>query len=119
MSLDSQYNQNAPLPVSEEKLSNAFVAVMTRVYLWMTLGLALTTVVSLWVLNTPVVLDFFYTRPLALIGFMCHLLDILRIEDDQPHEDQHPCVGDDQIQGAAPQEHVNQCGDDETDQAKE
>jgi FtsH-binding integral membrane protein len=68
MSLDSQMDQNAALPVSEEKLSNAFVAVMTRVYLWMTLGLVLTAVVSVWVLNTPAVLDFFFTRPLALIG---------------------------------------------------
>ena len=68
MSLDSQFNQNVPLPVSEEKLSNAFIAVMTRVYLWMTLGLAVTTVVSLWVLNTPAVLNFFFTRPLALLG---------------------------------------------------
>ncbi len=68
MSLESQYQQNAPLPVSEEKLSNAFIAVMTRVYLWMTLGLALTTAVSLWTLNTPAVLNFFFTRPLALFG---------------------------------------------------
>lgn len=68
MSLDSQYNQPSTLPVSEEKLSTAFVAVMSRVYLWMTLGLVLTTVVSMWVLNTPAVLNFFFSRPLALIG---------------------------------------------------
>lgn len=70
MSLDSQYNQPSALPVSEEKLSTAFVAVMSRVYLWMTLGLALTTVVSLWVLNTPAVLNFFFSRPFALFGLL-------------------------------------------------
>jgi len=68
MSFDSQLQQSAPLPVSEEKLSNTFIAVMTRVYLWMTLGLALTTVVSLWVLDNPTLLNFFYTRPLVLMG---------------------------------------------------
>jgi len=68
MSIESQIQQNAPLPVSEEKLSAAFIAVMSRVYLWMTLGLALTTAVSLWVLSNPTVLYFFYETPLALFG---------------------------------------------------
>ncbi|NCF65663.1 MAG: BAX inhibitor (BI)-1/YccA family protein [Chloroflexi bacterium] len=68
MSIESQYEQNVPLPVSEERLSTTFVAVMTRVYLWMTLGLGLTTVVSIWVLNNPALLNFFFERPLALLG---------------------------------------------------
>ena len=68
MSVDSQIQQDTPLPVSEEKLSTAFVAVMSRVYLWMTLGLALTTVVSLWVLGNPTILNFFFDRPFALLG---------------------------------------------------
>ncbi len=65
MSLDTQHHL---LPVSEEKLSTAFVAVMSRVYLWMTLGLALTTAVSLWVLSSEAIMSFFFTRPLALMG---------------------------------------------------
>lgn len=68
MSLDSQIQQENTHPISEEKLSSAFVAVMSRVYVWMTLGLAMTTVVSLWVLNSPAVLNFFFTRPFALLG---------------------------------------------------
>lgn len=68
MSLDSQTSQSAALPLSEEKLSNAFVAVMSRVYLWMTLGLALTTAASLWTLNTPAVLNFLMARPLAVFA---------------------------------------------------
>ena len=68
MSLDSQVQQDTPLPVSEEKLSATFVAVMSRVYLWMTLGLALTTAVSVWVLSNPAILNFFFERPLALMG---------------------------------------------------
>jgi len=68
MSVESQYQESVPIPVSEEKLSTTFVAVMTRVYLWMTLGLALTTVVSLWVLNNPALMNFFFARPFALLG---------------------------------------------------
>jgi len=68
MSTESQYQQDVPFPVSEQKLSETFIAVMTRVYLWMTLGLAVTTVVSLWVLNNPALLNFFFERPLALMG---------------------------------------------------
>ncbi len=68
MSLDTQVQQDRSLPVSEEKLSNMFVAVMTRVYLWMTLGLGVTTAVSLWMLSNPTILNFFFERPLALMG---------------------------------------------------
>jgi FtsH-binding integral membrane protein len=64
----SQFQQNIPLPVSEEKLSQAFIAVMSRVYLWMTLGLLVTTAVSFWVLNTPSVLMFFFGSFWAMMG---------------------------------------------------
>jgi FtsH-binding integral membrane protein len=64
----SEYQQNLPLPVSEEKLSTTFNAVMARVYLWMTLGLLVTTAVSFWVLSTPRVLLFFYGSFWAMMG---------------------------------------------------
>ncbi|MEZ4645015.1 MAG: hypothetical protein R3E31_20170 [Chloroflexota bacterium] len=47
------YQDNAPLPVSEMKLSQIFTAVMSRVYLWMFLGLLTTTGAALLTLNTP------------------------------------------------------------------
>jgi len=64
----TEFQSNVSLPVSEEKLSAAFNAVMGRVYLWMTLGLVVTTAVSFWVLNTPAVLNFFFGSFWAMIG---------------------------------------------------
>jgi FtsH-binding integral membrane protein len=64
----TEFRSNVPLPVSEEKLSKTFNTVMGRVYLWMTLGLIVTTAVSMWVLNTPRVLAFFYGSFWAMMG---------------------------------------------------
>lgn len=80
MSYESQYQQAAPIPVSEEKLSQAFTAVMTRVYLWMTLGLLLTTGVSFYVLNSPQLLEFFFGRPFVLFGlFILQIVMVIAI----------------------------------------
>jgi len=64
----SEYQSNMSLPISEEKLASTFNAVMARVYLWMTLGLIVTTAVSFWVLNTPAVLAFFFGSFWAMMG---------------------------------------------------
>ena len=63
----SEYQPNA-FPVSEEVLSKAFNSVMARVYLWMTLGLVVTTAVSLWVVNTPTVFNFVFSNFLVIMG---------------------------------------------------
>lgn len=63
----SEYQPNA-FPVSEETLSKAFNSVMARVYLWMTLGLVVTTAVSLWVVNTPAVYLFVFSNFFVIIG---------------------------------------------------
>ncbi len=46
------YQDNVPLPVSETKLAEVFTAVMSRVYLWMFLGLLTTTGAAFLALNT-------------------------------------------------------------------
>lgn len=63
----SEYQSNT-YPVSEETLSKAFNSVMARVYLWMTLGLAVTTAVSVWVINTPSVQRFIYSNFFVIMG---------------------------------------------------
>lgn len=63
----SEYQSNA-FPVSEETLSKAFNSVMARVYLWMTLGLAVTTAVSVWVVNTPAVYNFVFSNFFVIMG---------------------------------------------------
>lgn len=63
----SEY-QSTAYPVSEEVLSKAFNAVMARVYLWMTLGLVVTTAVSVWVFNTPAVYNFIFSNFFVIIG---------------------------------------------------
>ena len=72
----SEYQSNA-YPVSEETLSKAFNAVMARVYLWMTLGLAVTTAVSLWVINTPAVQRFIYSNFFVIMGLF--ILQIMMV----------------------------------------
>lgn len=65
----SQYQQPMDAyPVSEEVLSKAFNSVMARVYLWMTLGLVVTTAVSLWVINTPAVYFFIFSNFFVVMG---------------------------------------------------
>jgi uncharacterized protein len=63
----SEYQSNA-FPVSEEVLSKAFNSVMARVYLWMTMGLVVTTAVSVWVVNTPAVYNFVFSNFLVIMG---------------------------------------------------
>lgn len=63
----SEY-QSSMFPVSEEVLSKAFNSVMARVYLWMTLGLAVTTAVSVWVVNTPAVYNFVFSNFFVIMG---------------------------------------------------
>jgi len=63
----SEYQPNA-FPISEEVLSKAFNSVMARVYLWMTLGLTVTTAVSVWVINTPAVQRFIFSNFFVIMG---------------------------------------------------
>jgi len=72
MSFESEYkhNEEMPVPISDQQLSEMFTAVMARVYGWMTLGLLVTAVVSLVVVNNPGFLTFFYSSTLAYIGMI-------------------------------------------------
>ncbi|PIE80558.1 MAG: hypothetical protein CSA11_07370 [Chloroflexi bacterium] len=64
----SEYQPINTFPVSAEVLSRTFNSVMARVYLWMTLGLVLTTAVSFWVLSTPSILQFLLSSFWIFIG---------------------------------------------------
>jgi hypothetical protein len=72
----SEYQPTA-YPVSEETLSKAFNSVMARVYLWMTMGLVVTTAVSVWVVNTPAVYAFVFTNFFVIMGLF--ILQIMMV----------------------------------------
>ncbi len=63
-----QHQEDLPVQVSEQKLGEMFNAVMVRVYGWMTLGLLITAVVSLFVVSNPGILSFIYGNGLVTIG---------------------------------------------------
>lgn len=56
------YEEKYPLPVSEAKAQELFTSAMARVYLWMFLGLALTTAVALYVSSSPQLLFFIFSN---------------------------------------------------------
>ncbi|MBK8987948.1 MAG: Bax inhibitor-1/YccA family protein [Chloroflexi bacterium] len=60
MSYESNYQPNIPAPISDVKLAETFNAVMARVYLWMTLGLVVTTAVSFYVVTNEAILNFVF-----------------------------------------------------------
>lgn len=68
MSFESNYQPNIPAEISEVKLAETFNAVMARVYLWMTLGLLVTTAVSFYVATNQATLNFIFGSPFLLIG---------------------------------------------------
>ncbi|MBE2199031.1 MAG: Bax inhibitor-1/YccA family protein [Anaerolinea sp.] len=68
------YQNDSPFPVSEAKLSQMFTAVMSRVYLWMFLGLLTTTGAALATLYTP-----FFWQFLAAVPFGIWILFIAQI----------------------------------------
>lgn len=68
------YQNDDSFPVSEMKLSQTFTAVMSRVYLWMFLGLLTTTGAALLTLSTP-----FFWQFLAAVPFGVFILFIAEI----------------------------------------
>ena len=62
------YSDSTPAPVSEAKLQETFNAVMARVYLWMTLGLALTAGVSFYVFSNKQLLFALYSNRWLMWG---------------------------------------------------
>lgn len=59
------------MPVSESRVNELFTAAMQRVYMWMALGLLLTTGAALVVANSPTLLNLIFGTPLVwglLIG---------------------------------------------------
>jgi FtsH-binding integral membrane protein len=59
------------MPISESRVNELFTAAMQRVYLWMALGLLLTTGAALVVVNSPTLLSLIFGTPLVwglLIG---------------------------------------------------
>ncbi len=67
MSTEYNYQDNIPLPISNQKLAEIFVSVMQRVYGWMALGLLLTTIVSYYVSTSPRILFFVYSNIWVLL----------------------------------------------------
>ncbi len=74
------YQDNVPLPVSESKLAEMFTAVMSRVYLWMFLGLLTTTGAAFLALNTPFLWRVLYSFPWGIwVLFGAELLLVIAI----------------------------------------
>ena len=68
MSTEYNYQDNTPLPISEQKLAEIFSSVMQRVYGWMALGLLLTTVVSYFVSTSVTIIEFVFSSPWIWLG---------------------------------------------------
>lgn len=70
--MTTDYRSPAPpqpmIAISESKLQEAFSAAMRRVYLWMFLGLFLTTLSATAVINSPFLLNFIFSTPLVFFG---------------------------------------------------
>jgi hypothetical protein len=64
------YELNVPLPVSPAKVQETFIAAMQRVYLWMALGLALTTAVALFVSTSEAALNFIFGNTFVFFGLI-------------------------------------------------
>jgi uncharacterized protein len=79
MSLESNYQPNIPAAVSEAKLAETFNAVMARVYLWMTLGLGLTTAVSFYVVTNEALLNLLFSSVFLLFGLFIGQLALVFI----------------------------------------
>lgn len=58
---------NAPaMPISDSRVNELFTAAMQRVYMWMALGLLLTTGAALFTISSPVLLNTIFNTPLWL-----------------------------------------------------
>jgi uncharacterized protein len=68
MSPETNYPPYVPGAISETKLAETFNAVMARVYLWMTLGLMVTTAVSFYVATNQAAFNLIFGSPFLLIG---------------------------------------------------
>lgn len=64
------YEMNVPLAVSPAKVQETFIAAMRRVYLWMALGLALTTAVALFVSTSEAALNFIFGNTIVFFGLI-------------------------------------------------
>ncbi|MCA9934064.1 MAG: Bax inhibitor-1/YccA family protein, partial [Anaerolineales bacterium] len=62
----NDYQDPLPLPVSETRLAEMFTSVMSRVYLWMFMGLLVTTGAAFFALNTTFLWRFLYNFPLGI-----------------------------------------------------
>lgn len=68
------------IPVSPTKLQETFVTAMSRVYLWMFLGLSITTIVSFGILFFPDLLNFIYSNPLVVLGlFIVQIILVMTV----------------------------------------
>jgi len=64
-----QYNES-PMQIDQGELQSTFAAAMARVYLWMFLGLLLTTATALFTVSFTPLLSLIISTPLILIGLI-------------------------------------------------
>jgi FtsH-binding integral membrane protein len=68
--MNRNFEPKMPLAVSPATVQETFIAAMQRVYLWMALGLLLTTGVALFVTTSEAALNFIFGSPLVFWGFI-------------------------------------------------
>ncbi|MFZ0545139.1 MAG: Bax inhibitor-1/YccA family protein [Candidatus Promineifilaceae bacterium] len=64
------FEPNIPLAVSQARVQETFIAAMQRVYLWMALGLAVTTIVALYVSTSEAALNFIFGNTVVFFGLL-------------------------------------------------
>ena len=65
-----EFDQQAPMPVSEAEMSRTFVAAMQKVYTWMALGLLLTAVTAIATFSVPLLTALVFSSQFVFFGLL-------------------------------------------------
>jgi hypothetical protein len=75
-----EFDQQAPMPVSEAEMSRTFVAAMQKVYTWMALGLLLTAVTAIATFSIPLLTALIFSSVFVFYGLLiCELILVVAI----------------------------------------
>ena len=65
-----EFQDQAPMPLSESQVQTTFVAAMQRVYVWMALGLFLTAVTAVFTASSPFLLSIIFSSAITFYGLI-------------------------------------------------
>jgi hypothetical protein len=75
-----EFDQQAPMPLSEAEMSRTFVAAMQKVYTWMALGLMLTAVTAIATFSIPFLTALIFSSVFVFYGLIiCEFILVVAI----------------------------------------